>query len=147
MHELSSTCILPSARVPWSKIGKRQQLQSPLKSHLVEVVGTRWETQLRFMKHRCVRAFRKSSHLTDHCLSFSVNRHLPNFRKIMQSRLDMVFHGDHGFDSLGAFVHGSGQVRKMASHLLQIIALTTAEPLPHQCHSPEKINIFWSVCP
>ena len=48
----------------------------------------------------------------------------------MQPRLVIgYFHGDHGFDSLGAFVDGSGQVRKTASHLLQIIALTTADTL------------------
>ena len=43
-----------------------------------------------FARHRCVRSPRNSSHLTDHWLSHSMIKHLPNVRKVAQPRLTLI---------------------------------------------------------
>lgn len=80
-------------------------------------------------------------HLTDHWLSFFMNKHLPDFRKILQPRLGIDWstkniakivvteYEERGFGGRGSFIDGLGQVRDMVqSHLLQVLALTLVDP-------------------
>jgi len=80
-------------------------------------------------------------HLTDHWLSFFMNKNLPTFQKIVQPRLGLDWstkgiqkivvteYEERGFGGRGAFIDGLGQVRDMVqSHLLQVLALTMVNP-------------------
>jgi glucose-6-phosphate 1-dehydrogenase len=80
-------------------------------------------------------------HLTDHWLSFFMNKHLPAFQKIVQPRLGVSWSAEgigkivvteyeqRGFGGRGQFIDGLGQVRDMVqSHLLQVLALAIVDP-------------------
>merc|ERR1712100_908888 len=80
-------------------------------------------------------------HLTDHWLSFFMNKHLPAFQKIVRPRLGLDWstkgiskivvteYEERGFGGRGAFIDGLGQVRDMVqSHLLQVLALIMVDP-------------------
>ena len=56
--------------------------------------------------------FRKQIHLTDHWLSYTMKKHVPDVRKIAQQRLDIEFM--QKFEKRGAFIDGSDQVRRIA---------------------------------
>lgn len=99
-----------------------------------------------------------SLHLTDHWLSFFMNKHLPDFRKIVQPRLGIDFstkdiqkivvteYEERGFGGRGAFIDGLGQVRDMVqSHLLQVLALTMLDPDHTDSIDSAKLNIFDSL--
>lgn len=79
-------------------------------------------------------------HLVDHWLSFFMNRHLPDFRKILEPRLGIQFNNKdiskivvteyEGRDlaGRGGYFDRVGQVRDMVqSHLLQVLALLLME--------------------
>merc|ERR1719343_388311 len=80
-------------------------------------------------------------HLTDHWLSFFMNKNLPAFQKIVQARLGLDWstkgikkivvteYEERGFGGRGSFIDGLGQVRDMVqSHLLQVLALAIVDP-------------------
>merc|ERR1712190_607225 len=80
-------------------------------------------------------------HLTDHWLSFFMNKNLPTLRKIVQPRLDVKWsaegikrivvteYEERGFGGRGSFIDGLGQVRDMVqSHLLQVLATLLMDP-------------------
>ena len=96
-----------------------------------------------------------SLHLTDHWLSFFMNKHLPDFRKIVQPRLGIDFsskdiqkivvteYEEREFGGRGAFIDGLGQVRDMVqSQLLQVLALTMLDPDHTGSVESAKLNIF-----
>merc|ERR1719393_1108311 len=93
-------------------------------------------------------------HLTDHWLSFFMNKHLPAFQKIVVPRLGLDWstkgiqkivvteYEERGFGGRGAFIDGLGQVRDMVqSHLLQVLALTMVDPEAADL-SAAKLKIF-----
>jgi len=96
-------------------------------------------------------------HLTDHWLSFFMNKNLGAFRKIVAPLLGIEFSGkdiekivvteyeERGFGGRGAFIDDLGQVRDMVqSHLLQVLALTMIEPDTASL-AAAKLNIFNSL--
>jgi len=79
--------------------------------------------------------------LVDHWLSFFMVRHLPYFRPIIESILDVEWsskafskiviteHETRGLEGRGGFFDGIGQVRDMMqSHLLQVLGLLLIDP-------------------
>jgi len=95
-------------------------------------------------------------HLTDHWLSFFMNKHLPAFQKIVAPRLGMTWstksikrivvteYESRGFGGRGSFIDGLGQVRDMVqSHLLQVLALAMVSPdVLAKDLSAAKLQIF-----
>jgi glucose-6-phosphate 1-dehydrogenase len=97
---------------------------------------------------------KENFHLTDHWLSFFMNKNLPKFQKIVQPRLGVDWstrgikrivvteYEERGFGGRGAFIDGLGQVRDMVqSHLLQVLALTIVNPDAKDL-SAAKLQIF-----
>jgi glucose-6-phosphate 1-dehydrogenase len=93
-------------------------------------------------------------HLTDHWLSFFMNKHLPTFQTIVKPRLGLDWsakgikkivvteYEERGFGGRGSFIDGLGQVRDMVqSHLLQVLALTMVDPNVKDL-SAAKLAIF-----
>jgi len=94
-------------------------------------------------------------HLVDHWLSFFMNQHLPEFRKLMEPRLGITFSSAsigkitvkenevRGLDGRGGFFDRVGQVRDMVqSHLLQVLGLTLIDPDSTESRSSSKLAIF-----
>jgi len=95
-------------------------------------------------------------HLTDHWLSFFMNAHLSDFRKILTPRLGIDWstkdiekivvteYEERGFGGRGAFIDGLGQVRDMVqSHLLQVLALTILDM--SKSTNDAKMEVFNSL--
>jgi len=93
-------------------------------------------------------------HLADHWLSFFVNRHLPDFRGIVEKALGIDFSSkdiakivvtefeERGLQGRAEFFDGVGQVRDMVqSHLLQVMSLVLLDPETTQ-RSVGKLEIF-----
>jgi len=95
-------------------------------------------------------------HLTDHWLSFFMNKNLPKFQDIVRPRLGIDWstkgiskivvteYEERGFGGRGSFIDGLGQVRDMVqSHLLQVLALTLVDPsVKEEDLSKAKLAIF-----
>jgi len=94
-------------------------------------------------------------HLVDHWLSFFMNKHLPDFRSIIEPRLGISWSGQHfekvvvteyeerGLEGRGGFFDGVGQVRDMIqSHLLQVLALALLDPNSTASRSEAKLSLF-----
>eukprot|EP00929_Paragymnodinium_shiwhaense_P006790 TRINITY_DN11074_c0_g1_i3.p1 TRINITY_DN11074_c0_g1~~TRINITY_DN11074_c0_g1_i3.p1 ORF type:complete len:548 (-),score=93.20 TRINITY_DN11074_c0_g1_i3:268-1911(-) len=93
-------------------------------------------------------------HLVDHWLSFFMNRHLPDFRSIVEKALGIEFSSkdiakivvtefeERGLQGRAEFFDGVGQVRDMVqSHLLQVMSLVLLDPAA-KSRSEGKLQIL-----